>query len=77
MQVEDGVGDDAGRFFLVSPGCHHEYWDAPPPGSPEHNLISFYDALVEKNERKAAVSVSTAADSISNFSEFGQAAGKW
>lgn len=57
MQVEDGVSDDASCFLLVSPRCHHEYWDASSPSSPEHNLISFYDALAERNKRKAALSV--------------------
>ena len=57
VQVKDGVGDDAGRFLLVPSRRHHEDGDAPSPRSPEHNLISLHDALAEKDERKAGLSV--------------------
>lgn len=57
MQVEDGVGDDAGSLLLVSSGCHHEYGDAPSPRSPKHNLVPLYDALEEEDGRKAGLSV--------------------
>lgn len=57
MQVDDRVSDDAGCFLLITTGCHHEYGDATSPRSPEHNLISFYNALAEEDKRKTTMSV--------------------
>lgn len=70
MQIEDGVGDDTSCFLLVSPGRHHEYGDAPLPRSPEHDLISLYDALAEKERREKGRAVSLITDAICIFSEF-------
>lgn len=77
MQVQDGVGDNAGRLFLVSPGRHHEDGNAPSLRSPEHDFISLYNTLAEdeegQEEKSWYVTLSTACDSNHNFFELCQA----
>jgi len=53
VQVEDGVGDDAGGSLLVPPGRHHEDGDAVSPRRPEQDLVSLHDALAKRDKRRA------------------------